>query len=314
MARVAQADKAPILGLSLAARLVLPLALCCVLGMAGGTVRAEPILAFVSVLPLKYFVERVGGEHVRVAVMVGPGQSPHTFEPSPKQMAAITEAQVYFRIGIPFEDVWLERIAATNPTLRIEDVRKSIPHRTFELETATHQRSHPEEEKKLDRAGPSDPHIWTDPRRVKIIAENIREVLSALDPAHRPEYESNCAEFANELDRLDQTIRQLLASKTARQFMVFHPAWSYFAEAYGLEQISIEMAGKVPGAKQLAQLIDEVRALGIRVIFAQVQFSQRNAKTVAQALGARVIALDPLAENYSENLLLVAKTIAETME
>jgi zinc transport system substrate-binding protein len=293
---------------------VVSLALGSLLGIASVAVCAETLQAFVSVLPLKHFVERVGGKHVRVAVMVAPGQSPHTFEPSPKQMVELAAAEVYFAIGVPFEDVWMERIGADHPALRVVDVRKGIALRPLEAEAPAHRHSYPEEEKNHGRAGRGDPHIWTDPRRVEIIADNIRETLVALDPAHHAEYESNYTEFVAELERLDKAIRRLLMPKQARRFMVFHPAWSYFAEAYGLEQISIEIAGKEPGARQLAKLIDTAKAQGIRVIFVQAQFSRRNAETVARAIGGRVIAVDPLAENYTENLLLVAETFAEAMQ
>jgi zinc transport system substrate-binding protein len=228
-------------------------------------------------------------------------------------MAELAEADVYFRIGVPFEDVWMESIAAANPRLRITDVRKGVSPRTLEGETAAHQHSHPGEEG-YGGAARTDPHIWTDPRRVKIIAKNIQETLSTLDPAHRAEYEANYAEFTDELDRLNEDIRQLLADKKARRFMVFHPAWGYFAEAYGLRQIPIEVAGKEPGAQALARLIEEAKTQGIRVIFVQAQFSRRNAEAVARAIGGQVIAVDPLAENYVENLRYVAETFAEAMK
>lgn len=293
---------------------VVSLALGSLLGIASVTVCAETLQAFVSVLPLKHFVERVGGKHVRVAVMVGPGQSPHAFEPSPKQMVELAAAEVYFAIGVPFEDVWMERIAADHPALRVVDVRKGIALRPLEAEAPAHRHWYPEEEKNHGRAGRGDPHVWTDPRRVEIIADHIRATLVALDPAHHAEYEANYTEFIADLERLDKAIRRLLKPKQVRRFMVFHPAWSYFAEAYGLEQISIEMAGKEPGARQLAKLIDTAKAQGIRVIFVQAQFSRRNAETVARAIGGRVIAVDPLAENYPENLLFVAETFAEAMQ
>lgn len=274
---------------------------------------AETVRAFVSILPLKHFVERVGGEQVDVRVMVGPGQSPATYEPSPRQMAELAEADIYFRIGVPFEDVWMEAIAAANRKLRITDVRKGVSLRTLEGETEAHQHSHPGDEG-YGGAAHGDPHIWTDPRRVKIIAKNVRDTLIALDPAHRARYETNYAEFATELDRLDEDIRQLLADKKMRRFMVFHPAWGYFAEAYGLQQIPIEVAGKEPGAKALAHLIDEAKSQDIRAIFVQAQFSRRNAEAIARAIGGQVISVDPLAENYSENLRLVATTFAEVIE
>lgn len=311
---VTEMDEELVVRLRLAARLLVSVALCCFLNVPSEAVRAETMPVYVSILPLKHFVERVGGKQVRVAVMVGPGQSPATYEPSPKQMAALAEARVYFRIGVPFEDVWLERLVAANPMLRMVDVRTGVTLRTFKVDAAARHYSHFGEQRSHNGAGHHDPHVWTDPRRVTIMAGNIRDTLIALDPAHRAEYQANHAEFADELARLDQAIRQLFADKKARWFMVFHPAWGYFAEAYELQQIPIETAGKEPGAKKLAQLIDDAKALNIRTIFVQSQFGRRNAETVARAIDGRVIAVDPLAENYAENLLLVAKTVAEAIE
>lgn len=313
VARAADVDRASSVRSRFAHRRVAGLVLCLLLGMAGGAVHAETIRVFVSVLPLKHFVERVAGKLARVGVMVGPGQNPHTYEPSPKQMAELAKSKVYFRIGVPFEDVWLQRIAAANPLLQIVDLRKGVPLRPLDAETQAHRQPHPKQERH-GRAGYSDPHIWTDPRRVQIIAGNIRDTLIALDPVHATEYESNFTEFTDALDSLDRAIRELFEDKAARRFMVFHPAWGYFAEAYRLRQIPIETSGKEPGARQLAHLIDSAKALGIRVIFVQAQSSRRNAETVARAIGGRVIAVDPLAENYSENLLFVAKTLAEVMK
>ncbi len=314
MVIVPEVDEALTAWLSLAVRLLVSLGLLSSLGLSSATVRGETLPVYVSVLPLKHFVERVGGKHVSVHVMVGPGQNPATYEPSPRQMAALAEAAVYFRIGVPFEDAWMQRIAAANPTLRVVDVRTDVNLRAFEADAATHQHSRLGEQKNHGGAEHQDPHVWTDPRRVMIMAGTIRDNLISLDRAHRVEYQANYAEFADELDRLDQAIRQVLADKKVRRFMVFHPAWGYFAEAYGLQQIAIETAGKEPGAKQLAHLIDNARALDIRVIFVQSQFSRRNAETIARAIDGRVIAVDPLAERYSENLLLVAKAFAEAVE
>ena len=227
-------------------------------------------------------------------------------------MVALAGADLYFRVGISFEDVWLGRIAAANPAMRIVDVRTGITLRELGTLTSGHERWQAEAGEIRPRR--FDPHVWTDPRRVKIIASTIRDALTELDPAHGDEYQTNYGQFATDLEQLDSEIRALLGEKKERRFMVFHPAWGYFAEAYGLHQIPIETAGKEPGAKQLARVIDEAKAKGIRVIFVQAQFSRRNAETVARAIGGRVIAVDPLAENYLENLRLVAQTFAKAMQ
>jgi zinc transport system substrate-binding protein len=242
----------------------------------GPSVRAAPISVFVSLLPQKYFVERVGGDHVEIGVMVMPGQSPATFAPTPKQMVQLAGSAAYFRIGVPFEDVWIERIHAANPNMKMVDARDGITLRPMKV------RHHDDEH----RHGRHDPHIWTAPPLVKIMAARIRDTLSELDPAHRKNYEANYANFAADLDALDQEIRQTLKDKKTRKFMVYHPAWGYFADTYGLEQIPIEVEGKEPDA---------------------------NAETVADAIDGAVVSVDPLAENYLENLREIARIFAETL-
>ncbi len=267
---------------------------------------AEPIPVFVSIPPQKYFLERVGGQRVQVSVMVGPGQSPATYEPTPKQMSQLADARIFFRMGSPFEQVWMQRIKAANPTMRIVDARNGIPLRTLQPAGGSSSKA-------MGRKVEKDPHIWTSPPLVKRMAAHSKDALGELDPEHRGEYERNYRRFAEDLDRLDREIRNMLDGVKVRRFMVFHPSWGYYADTYGLEQIPIESEGKQPGPKTLARLIDLARHDGIKVIFVQKQFSRRNAEAVARAIGGKVVAVDPLAENYLENLRNVAKIFAEAM-
>jgi zinc transport system substrate-binding protein len=269
--------------------------------VAAAEAAAPPLRAFVSILPEKYFVERIGGPNVEVAVLVGPGRSPETYEPTPRQLSELSRSRLYFNIGVDFEDVWLKRIAATNPRLRMVDLRRGLPLRRMD----------PTPGETAAPGGMQDPHVWTSPLLVKTMAVTIRDALADADPAHRQEYAANCAAFVADLDRLDRDIRAILRPVQRRRFMVFHPAWGYFADAYGLRQIPIEVAGKEPGARALAKIIDLGRRDGVKVIFVQSQFSRRSAQTMAAALGARVVAVDPLAEDYIDNLRAVARKFAE---
>jgi len=265
-----------------------------------------PMNVFVSILPQKYFVERIGGERVLVSVMVGPGQSPATYEPTPRQLSQLSKARLYLRIGVAFEDVWMDRIRAANPQMKIIDTRGGITLR--DMEAVARKQISPA------RVGIKDPHVWTNPLLVKVMAGHIRDALMESDPTHRADYEKNYATFAADLERLDKWIRDLFQGVSSRSFMVFHPSWGYFADAYGLQQISIESAGKEPGPRTLASLIDRGRKAQVKVIFVQQQFSRRTAETVAQAIGARVVMVDPLAENYLDNLRHVAQSFAEAMK
>ena len=279
----------------------------CLWLLAAASVSAgEKVPVFVSILPQKYFVERVGGNQVEVAVLVGPGHSPETYEPTPQQMAALHRARLFFRIGAPFERAWMDRVRSGHPELRIVDNRDGIPLRVLEStgESDDADRDH-------RHAQGKDPHIWTSPPLVKQMATQIRDALIMEAPEHRAAFESNHAVFAAELDALDREIRDRLANLQHRRFMVFHPAWGYFADTYDLQQIPIETAGKSPGPRTLAQLIEAAKNEGVRVIFVQAQFSDRAARAVAQAIGGRVEAIDPLAYDFPANLRHVANLIAE---
>lgn len=263
---------------------------------------------FVSILPQAYFVERVGGKKVDVSVMVGPGHSPATYEPMPKQIADLSLAKLYFRIGAPFENVWMERISRANPDMKVIDTRRGI------VLVPMKQHNHVGYRVDSNDGGLKDPHIWLSLRLTKTMAQNICEGLVSEDPLNRSFYQDNLRAFYGDLDRLDAEIAATVQSATARKFMVFHPAWGYFARDYGLEQIPIEAEGKGPTAKELAAVIEEAKRAGIKVIFVQKQFSARSAETVANAIGGRVIQIDPLARDYLNNMRKIAQTFAEVLK
>lgn len=256
------------------------------------------VTTFVSVLPQKYLLERIAADLADVRVMVGPGQSPATYEPTPRQMTALGKARLYFRMGVPFEVVWMPKIAAISPGLRIVDQRKAI------------EGSEPGNDTRKSHQHVSDPHLWTSPLLARHIAEQMKEALIDADPANIKTYEGNCSRLVMELEELDRNIRSVLSAAKGKRFMVFHPAWGHFAREYGLVQIAIETEGKSPGPRSLAAVIRKAREAGIEVIYVQSQFSRRDAEAVARVLGARVAALDPLAEDYPENMIRVARELA----
>jgi zinc transport system substrate-binding protein len=284
--------------------------LALLLGPLQASLAAEPLGVFVSLLPQKQILERIASDAVKVDVMVRPGQSPATYDPTPQQMVALARAVAYFRIGAPFENVWIPKIQSTHPKLRIVDTRAGITLLPMDKTAAGHDHSHAGT---AAAGGALDPHIWTDPLRVKQQAVNVRDGLIALAPAERARFEAGYARYAAELDALDAELRQVLAGKTERQFMVFHPAWGYLARTYGLKQIPIEVEGKEPGPKALASLIDKAKADGVRVIFVQKQFSRSAADAVARAIGGEVVELDPLAEDFIGNTRIAVQAIARAM-
>jgi zinc transport system substrate-binding protein len=263
--------------------------------------RARPLRAFVSILPQKFFVEKIGGDLVDVAVMVEPGASPHTYEPKPKQMVALAKTSVYFAIGVPFETVWLKKIAATNPTMLVVHTEAGIPKIPMK---AYHHEGAPGEQ---GHSAIKDPHVWLSPPLVMILAGNILEALLHLDPAHGAVYEKNHTSFIKELVGLDEEIRAAFKGKGKNlEFMVFHPSWGYFARAYGLEQVPIEIEGKEPKPAELQYLIKYARDQGIKVVFVQPQFSWLAAQAIAKSIDGQIVFVDPLAADWAANLRQVA--------
>ena len=275
------------------------------------------LVLFVSVAPQKYFVQQIGKELVQVHVMVQPGANPATYEPKPRQMADLSKAKAYFAVGVPFEAIWLKKIAAANPEMKVIHMEQGIErmpmatHRHNEeddahaTETTRREAGHLHSADEHDHGG-LDPHIWLSPPLVKIQARTILTALQTLDPLHQRAYQANYRELAAEIDRLDEQLKQTLAGRQGLRFIVFHPAWGYFAHAYGIEQVPIEIEGKDPKPAQLEELIKEARKADIRVVFVQPQFSAKSARLVAKAIDGQVVFADPLAEDWAVNLRVVA--------
>ena len=277
------------------------------------------MVVFVSIAPQKYFVQQIGRELVDVQLMVPPGADPHAYEPKPLQMVAISRAKLYLAVGGAFENAWLKRISAANPQMKVvytDDGIAKLPmaahHDEIQAQAHNQDRTPPagsSDTQEIRRHAQSglDPHIWLSPPLVKIQARTITNALQGLDPAHRSVYEANYGQFAASIDALDRQLKHLFAGKQGMQFMVFHPAWGYFAHAYGLQQLPIEFEGKAPKPAQLREVIEHARAKGIKVIFVQPQFSVKSAKLVAREIGGQVVFADPLAEDWLANMRRIAE-------
>jgi len=269
--------------------------------------QGEPI-AFVSIGPQRYVVQSIAGSRIRVEVLVQPGQDPHTFEPTPKQMTQLSRGQLYFRIGVAFERSLIPRIRSSNPQLKIIDTQAGIELR--EIEKGDHEG---EKGKDHDEHG-MDPHTWLSPLLAKRQAQTIRDALIEADPGGREEYEAGYRNLAAELDGLHREIAAALAPYRGEEIFVYHPAYGYFIDEYGLRQVAVETGGSEPSAQQLARLIERARERQVRIVFVQPQFSRTGAEAVAEAIGGVVVPLDPLAEDYVENLREMARRIAEALE
>lgn len=261
----------------------------------------EPLGVFVSVLPQKYIVEKIGGKLVDVSIMVPPGAGPATYEPKPQQMVRLAGAKIYFAVGVPFEHVWLPKILEVNPKLYLLHTDSGVERIPMK---ATGKKGGRGNRPSVTK----DPHIWLSPPLVMLQARNVLQGLLEVDPANRAVFEDNYRKLIREIVDLDIELGAVFAqTEKGKEFMVFHPAWGYFAKAYGLKQIAVEIEGKEPKPAELQQLINYAKKRQIRVVFVQPQFSGKSAQAIAKAIGGRTAVADPLAADWAENLRQVAE-------
>jgi zinc transport system substrate-binding protein len=263
----------------------------------------EPMRVFVSILPQADLVERIGGNRVEVTVLVRPGQSPATYSPSPKQLAELSKARLFIRVGVPFEEGFIDKIKETYPKLKIIDQRDNVRLLRSECDHG-HDHDH----------GETDPHIWLDPKRLKVQAQNIGKALVEADAGNIAEYNTNLLKLIAELEGLDKRIGVLMAPYRGKVLLVYHPAYGYFTDSYGLKQVAVEAGGKEPGGRQLAGVIEQAKKIKAKVIFVQPQFSKKSAGLVAEAIGGKVVAMDPLARDVLANLEKMARMVAGALE
>jgi zinc transport system substrate-binding protein len=250
------------------------------------------VRAVATIAPLKEFVERVGGDRVKVSAIVPPGGDPHTFAASPSQMRGVADADIYIKNGAGLES-WMERIIQVNQRMLVVDSSRGV-----EL---------------IGDGQNVDPHIWLSPRSASIQVNNICEGLTEVDPAGRDYYAKNRDDYLRSLSALDGELGSLLAEAKKKRFLVLHPAWSYLARDYGLEQVAIEAEEKEPGPRYLREVVDLARASNITRVFVEPQFNPKMAEVIAREIGGMVVAIDPLAEDYVENMRHVGGAIAESL-
>jgi zinc transport system substrate-binding protein len=260
----------------------------------------------VSIPPQKAFVEAVAGNSVEIQVLLLPGQNPASFTLSPKMLSKVAKADVYFSIGAPMEDVILPRLKASYPNLRIIDTTAGIRKRTLE----DHSRAQPDPIH--THAHTDDPHIWLSPGLVKIQLRHYTRTLKELVPGNSAEFDINAKSFLEKLELLDNRLAERLKHLAGNTVFVYHPAFGYFLDRYGLRQETVELQGKQPSPKQLQNLISLAKDHQVTVIFVQPQFHRNSAQTLAKAIGGQVEVMDPLAENYLDNLRHMGETIAES--
>jgi zinc transport system substrate-binding protein len=257
----------------------------------------RPIEAFTGIPPTAFLVERIGGERVRVQSLLRPGDNPHTYEPTPRQAAALGRAELYFSSGFPFERSFIRNLADGGAGIRVVHTESGI--------LGSQGQGHTSEKHgagESNASGHDDPHIWLSPTLLRIQANTICDALKAGDPLSAFIYQGNLDRFLSDLDTLDHWTARTLAPYRGRTFLVFHPSFGRFAEAYGLRQIAIEMEGKSPSPRQLSAFVNTARRENIRAVFVEPQFESRSAKAVADAIGGRIEWMDPMARDVFGSL------------
>lgn len=256
----------------------------------------KPIIA-VSIVPQETFVQAVGGELVDTVVLIPPGNNPENYAPSPQTLVKLSEATLYFSLGVPAEKAnILPKIPEINETLKVIDLAAIVgeiyPHRKFAPNSI-------------------DPHIWLSPKRVVVMIETIAQELAQIDPENKAVYEENAQKYIEKLTTLDEDIKSLLADVPNKTFIIYHPSLGYFADDYGLVMIAIEEEGKEATIESIQKIIDVAKGKNIKVVFYQAEHDSKQAKTIAEELNGKTVLLDPLAPNYLENMYKIAETFAD---
>ena len=254
----------------------------------------------VSVIPQETFVNKVGGDYVEVITMIPPGYSPANYAPTPKQLMDFSEAKIYFTIGVPSENSYiLPRVDSFNKDIKIvslqNEVEEIYPARYFSQESR-------------------DPHIWLSPKRVILMIDIIKRELSALEPEHSEYYEKNAEKYIDELEELDIWIKNITDKITNRTFIVYHPSFGYFADDYNLEMLSLEKDGKEATPKTLQEMVDTAKEEGIKVIFYQAEIDSKQTISFAEEIGGKSLMVNPLSEDYIQNLKRMAETFSKELK
>ena len=257
------------------------------------TITERDAVVSVSIVPLEYFVDRLTGGELEVNVMIPPGASHATYSPTTGQFRKLSDSGIYFRIGyLGYEQAWIGRLSAINPDMRVVNLSDGVSLiRGEEIDHGDHVHE-----------GGIDPHIWMSPAVMLSLLPEIKTAIAEEYPGLTEQLEGNYTELYDEILGLDYDMRTLTESLNKRQFMIFHPALTYLARDYGLEQIAIERGGKEPSPAFLSHVISEVRQQEVPLILIQQEFDMRSAQLISQESGAALVQINPLAYNWTDSM------------
>lgn len=277
-------------------------------GRTGSDMGQVRPLIIVSIPPQKYFVHAVAGDLVEVKVLIPPGASPHSFEPTPSDMEAMQRAELWLTVGVDFEDAWVPRFTGSCPDLHVWSTIDGIQR--LPMGRGSTSGITPDQHGEAGHDGSPDPHVWLSPELVRAQAVSIAAALSEYSPADSAVFAAGLASFQLEIDSLQESISELLGPVGGSSFMVFHPAWGYFADEFGLVQVAVESGGNDPSPGELADLVDSARSMGITTVFVSPQFSASSASVLAEEIGGTTAVMDPMSEDWPGGLLEAAGLIA----
>ena len=264
----------------------------------------EKLTISVSILPQQWFVDQIGGDRVRTQAMVGSGDDPHTYEPSPQQMTNLANSELYFTIGVEFEAVWLPRFESANPQMKVVDAATGI-------ERIPAVDEHEDNEGNDSEA---DPHIWFSPSRMKQMAKTMAEAMQAADPQNADFYEANLDALLVKIDAIDAEVTAQLEGSKRNQFMVVHPAWGYVAQDYGLQMLAVEIGGNEPAPETLSNIIALAVEYEITTLMIEKGSNARLATSITEQAGIQsVVEWDPMAYDWSASMLMIAETLHQAL-
>lgn len=256
----------------------------------------------VSIAPYKYFIEKIAGDDYLVNVMVPAGANPHIYEPYPDQIISLRKSVAYISNGyLGFEMTWLDRFYEINRSM----VRLSLGDNIEPLESVHHHEG--------DHVEKVDPHYWVSPQCAMIMAKTLTDFLCKLNPSRKSYYEANYQDLDSIIISVDITAEELFSQYRNRSFMIFHPNLGYLARDFSLEEISVEYEGKEPPPSRLKDLIDRARTDNLKIIFVQKEYDTKNAKAIADEIGAEIKIIDPLSENWESSTLEIIHSLNKSL-
>jgi zinc transport system substrate-binding protein len=270
-----------------------------------GSAAAKPVIT-VSILPQEWFVQQIAGDKVEVSVLVGQGQDVHDYEPTPRQIAELAKASAWLLSGAEFEIPFKPKVEAMFPGLSIVDATAGVTWRHFRENEAV-----PNDTDQDEKAGNIDRHSWLGLQGAELTATHVRDMLSKLDPANTAFYSANCDKTLVSIKGTFAGLARELAPLRGSTVFVYHPAFGYFLDQFGIVQRAVETGGKEPTPRELSALVTQARKLKPRAIFVQAQFPATTAQTLARSVGAKVLPLDPLAEDWLANVKSMAQALTQ---